>query len=64
MESQKGRASENLVTNGRGEGPLYMVSLDQRIMGWVVPIFEACHTEKQSLFWAVAEGNSSTTGAF
>lgn len=46
--------------NGRGEGPLFMVSLDQKLMGWGVPIFEACHIEKQSFFWAVAEGNSST----
>lgn len=40
---------------------LFMWSLDQRIMGWVVSTFQGCHTEKWSLFSA-ARGSSSISG--
>ena len=60
MESQKGKASENYVMQGRGETVLY-VKPSTRIMGWVVPIFQGSHIEKV-MITAVAEGRPSTGG--
>lgn len=53
------RQSISLKEEGK---QLFMLSLEQRITGWVVSIFEGHHIEKHSFFPAVAEGSSSTSG--